>query len=685
MSPRRRSPALPIIALLAAAACGAPADSARHGIDVAGMDTTVAPGDDFNAYVNGGWMKATEIPADKSSVGPGSALFDLTTRQTQAIFASLDQSASGPNAVIAKKIADFDAAFLDTAAIERRGLAPLKPQLDSIAAIATVTDLSLAIGRTLRADVDALNSTNFSTPHLFGVWITQGLTDASRNYPYLLQGGLGMPDRDYYLSTTAEMTKVRDAYAKHVETMLRLAGFADAPARAARVLALEKRIATVHADRTSSANVLLPVTWRRAELATKAPGLDWPALLDGASLASADAFIIWHPKATTGLSALVRSEPLDAWKDWLTFHRVDEHSSFLPRAFDQERFAFYGTALSGTTAMRTRAQRGIDITSAALGDAVGQLYVAKHFPPETRAKVQAMVGEIVKAFGVRIDALTWMSPATKAKAKAKLATLKVGVGYGDHWRDYGPLTVSRDDAVGNAQRAELYEYRWQLAKLGAPVDKNEWWMTPQTVNAVNLPLQNALNFPAAILQPPFFDAQASAAYNFGGMGAVIGHEISHSFDDQGAQFDAEGRIANWWTKEDAAHFTAAGEALAKQYDAYRPFPDLAVNGHQTLSENIADVAGLAASFDAWRASLGGKPAPAAGKFTGEQEFFIAYGQTWRLKQRDAALRTQVATDGHAPDQYRAAAVRNLDAWYDAFGVKPGQKLALDPAARVRVW
>jgi predicted metalloendopeptidase len=335
--------------------------------------------------------------------------------------------------------------------------------------------------------------------------------------------------------------------------------------------------------------------------------------------------------------------------------------------------------------MRARQQRGIDYTSAALGDAVGQLYVAKYFPAETKAKVQAMVADIVKAFGARIDALTWMTPATKEKAKAKIATLRVGVGYPESWRDYSSLTVARDDALGNVQRAEQFEYAWQLAKLRKPVDKGEWWMTPQTVNAVNLPLQNALNFPAAFIQPPFFDAQASAAYNYGSMGAVIGHEISHSFDDQGAQFDAEGRIRNWWTKEDAARFKAAGEALAKQYDAYRPFPDLAVNGHQTLSENIADVAGLSVAFDAWRASLGGKPAPAFGKFTGEQEFFIAYAQTWRTKQRDAALRTQVATDSHAPDQYRAATVRNLDPWYQAFAVKPEQKLFLEPKARVQVW
>jgi endothelin-converting enzyme/putative endopeptidase len=397
-------------------------------------------------------------------------------------------------------------------------------------------------------------------------------------------------------------------------------------------------------------------------------------------------FIVWHPKAVAGIAKLVASEPLDAWKDWLTFHRISDWASYLPKKFVDQRFAFYGKALSGTPAMRPRWQRGVDITSAALGDAVGKAYVEKHFPAETKAKVQAMVADIVKAFGVRIDSLVWMAPSTKAKAKEKLATLKVGVGYPETWRDYASLQIVAGDALGNAQRAELFETQWQLGKLKKPVDKGEWWMTPQTVNAVNIPLQNALNFPAAILQPPFFDAQASAAYNYGSMGAVIGHEISHSFDDQGSQFDAEGRIANWWTKDDMAHFTTAGEALAAQYDAYKPFPDLAVNGHQTLSENIADVAGLAASYDAWRSSLGGKPAPAYKSFTGEQEFFISFGQSWRTKQRDAAMRAQITTDGHAPDQYRAATVRNVDAWHAAFpSIKAGQTLYLEPAARVKVW
>ena len=686
---RRSFAAISLAAVLVAAtACRTatvPPDTRNHGIDVAGMDTSVAPGDDFNAYTNGAWFKTTEIPADKASFGPWAVLLDKTTQQTQTLI----QELAGPKAAKGgdgQKIGDFFAAYMDTTAIESKGLASLMPQLDSIAAIADAKGLARAIGGTLRADVDPLNSTNFYTEHLLGVFVTQGLADPSHNVPYLLQGGLGMPDRDYYISTSPAMASLRKEYQAHMLAMFKLAGYGDAEARAARVFALETKIARAHATRVESQDVKTPQAWKQTELATKAPGLDWSALLTAAGLADAPEFSVWHPKAVTGLAKLVASEKLDAWKDWLIFHRINESSAFLPKVFVEQRFAFYGKALSGTPAMRPRWQRGVDITSGALGDAVGKAYVAKHFPPETKAQVQAMVADIVKAMGVRIDALTWMTPATKEKAKAKLATLRVGVGYPETWRDYASLQIAKDDALGNAQRAELFEYRWQVGKLKKPVDKGEWWMTPQTVNAVNLPLQNALNFPAAILQPPFFDAQASAAYNYGSMGAVIGHEISHSFDDQGSQFDAEGRLANWWTKDDMTHFQSAGEALAKQYDAYKPFPDVSVNGHQTLSENIADVAGLAASYDAWRSSLGGKPAPAFKGFSGEQQFFISFGQSWRTKQRDAAMRSQIATDGHAPDEYRAATVRNVDAWYAAFpAVKAGQKLYLDPKERVKVW
>ncbi len=656
----------------------------NSGIDVSGMDKSVAPGDDFNEYANGGWIKATPIPADKARYGIFTMLADETRNRTRTLIEEAVKAGSNATGDT-RRIADFYSSFMDEAAIEAKGIAPLKPRLDEIAAIKDRRDLARVVGSRLRADVDALNNTNFETTNLFGVWVTQGLTDPEHSYPYLLQGGLGMPDREYYVSPSPHMAELRKEYQGHIAAVLKLAGLADAEARAAHVFALEMKMAQVHATRTESEDVHHVVSWKRAELAAKAPGLDWPVLLDAAGLKDAPVFLVWHPKAVPGLSALTAEEPLEAWKDWLAFHAVERASAFLPQRFVDEHFRFYGKVLSGVPELQPRWQRGVDFTNAVLGEAVGRLYVQRYFPAETKAKVQAMVADLVRAFAKRIDALTWMSPETKAKAKAKLETLKVGVGYPDRWEDYSGLEIVAGDALGNAQRAGLFEYHRQLAKLHQPVDRSEWWMTPQTVNAVNLPLQNALNFPAAILQPPYFDANADAAHNYGAMGAIIGHEISHSFDDQGSQFDAEGRLINWWTKADFEHFKAAGEALAAQFDQYRPFPDLAVNGHQTLSENIADVAGLLDAHDAYRLSLGGKPDAVKDGFTGDQRFFISFGQSWRNKTRDAALRRQIATDGHAPAQYRADTVRNLDDWYEAFGVQPGQKLYLAPKDRVRVW
>jgi putative endopeptidase len=684
MKPPRNSRWLLALVLAAAPACTSKKSVPSADIDLAGMDKSIAPGDDFNAYTNGGWSKSTPIPADKSGYGLDAILIDETRKRTLSL---IEDAAKGGTAASedSRKIGDFYASFMDEAAIESKGMAPLKPQLDGFAAIADRHALARAIGGELRADVDALNNTNFETGNLFGIWVTQGLEDPDHSYPYLLQGGLGMPDRDYYLSTSPHMAELRKQYLAHVEAMFRLAGFTDPAERAARVFALETAMAKVHATRVESEDVHSAISWKRTDLPSKAPGLDWTALLNAARLNDTAVFIVWHPKAVTGLSALVAKEPLDAWKDWLAAHAIESAASYLPKAFVDEHFNFYGKALSGIPELRPRWQRGIDFTNFALGDAVGKMYVARYFPPATKAKAEAMVADLVKAFGKRIDALTWMSPETKEKAKQKLITLKIGVGYPGRWRDYSGLEIVKGDALGNARRAELLEYRHQLAKLHQPVDRGEWWMTPQTVNAVNLPLQNALNFPAAIIQPPYFDVNADAAHNYGSLGAIIGHEISHSFDDQGSQFDAEGRMANWWTKADFEHFRAAGQALAAQFDTYRPFPDLAVNGQQTLSENIADVAGLLAAHDAYRLSLEGKPDAVKDGLTGDQRFFISFGQSWRSKVRDAQLRREIATDGHAPEQYRADTVRNLDPWYEAFSVQAAQKLYLTPDQRVRIW
>ena len=670
-----------VLALLVLPAACSHKQPLSAGIDLAGMDKAVPPGDDFNEYTNGAWFKSNPIPADKSRYGLDAILADETRKRVQ----SLIQDASKAPTPETQKISDFYNSYMDEGAIESQGFAPLKSLLDGFAAIADRKALAKAIGSELRADTDALNSTNFETSNLFGVWVTQGLTDPNHTFPYLMQGGLGLPDRDYYLSDSPQMTKLRGEYRAHIEVMFKLAGFSDPAKRAARVFALETAMAHVHATRVESEDVHTPNSWSRADLEKVAPGIDWATLLGAAGLNDATVIIAWQPKAISGLSALVAKEPLDSWKDWLALHAIESTSAFLPKAFVEEGFNFYGKTLSGIPEHRPRWQRGIDFTNSALGDAVGKIYSAKYFPPETKAKAEAMVADIVRAFGERIDALTWMSPETKVKAKQKLATLKVGVGYPDKWRDYSGLEIVKGDALGNMRRAELFEYRYQLSKMKQPIDRGEWWMTPQTVNAVNLPLQNALNFPAAIIQPPYFDVNADAAHNYGSMGAVIGHEISHSFDDQGSQFDAEGRMVNWWTPSDFEHFKAAGDALAAEFDAYRPFPDLAVNGKQTLSENIADIAGLLASFDAYRMSLQGKPDETKDGLSGDQRFFISFGQSWRSEAREADMRRQIATDGHAPEQYRADTVRNVDAWYPAFLVRPTQKLYLAPKDRVHVW
>jgi predicted metalloendopeptidase len=495
-----------------------------------------------------------------------------------------------------------------------------------------------------------------------------------------------MPDADFYVDPSPRKEEIRRQFEKHVANVLRLAGEADPEAKAARVAALERKIAAFHASRETSSDVAKGNNrWARAEFATRAPGLDWDAYFGAAGLSGAESFVVWHPGAVVGLASLVRSEPLATWKEYLAFQLLEESSPYLPKAFADESFAFHGKVLSGTPQQRERWKRAVDATEEALGEAVGKLYVAKWFPPSEKARAEAMVRNEIAAFAKRIDALPWMSPETKAKARAKLAVLKVGVGYPDRWRDYSGLEIAANDALGNARRASLFEYRRNLAKLGSPVDRGEWVMNPQLVNAVNLPAMNAMNFPAAILQPPDFDPNRPEAMDYGAAGATIGHEISHSFDDQGALFDAEGRLKNWWTKEDFAHFGAAAEKLVAQYDAYRPFPDLAVNGRLTVSENIADVAGLAVAYEAWKISLGGKPAPVVQGLTGDQQFFLSFAQSWRQKSREEAARQRIVTDSHAPARYRADCVRNLDAWYAAFGVKEGQALWLAPGDRVKIW
>jgi endothelin-converting enzyme/putative endopeptidase len=654
------------------------------GIDLAGMNPGLAPGDDFYGYANGAWQSATEIPSDRSNWGSFRIVAELTNQRLLALIdaAAKDRSGATP---AARLVGDFHAAYMDEAGIEARGLAAVQPWLQRIAAITDKSGLARVLGESIRADVDPLNATNFFTENIFGLWVAQGLDDPTHNTPYLLQGGLGMPDREYYVSEIPRMKDLQARYRAHIAKVLRLGGMADAEVRAGRIYDLEARLAQSHSRREDSEDVQKANhAWRREDFPAKAPGLDWSAFFAGAGLDGAPRFILWHQDAVSGAAALAGSEPLQVWQDYLTFHALNQWSDALPKAFADEHFAFHETALAGTPEQPARWKRALTAANKAIGDAVGQVYVAQYFPPASKARAQAMVANIVRAFDVRIGRLDWMAPATKEQARAKLKALYVGIGYPDKWEDYTGLVIDPADAAGNVLRAEKFAYHRAVARLAQPVDPTAWCMSPQEVNAVNMPMQNALNFPAAILQPPFFDPAAPDAVNYGGIGTVIGHEISHSFDDQGAQFDSQGLLRDWWTPADLAHFKAATAALVAQYSAYRPFPDLAVNGQQTLSENLADLAGISASYDGYRAA-NGSTASSGETFTGDQQFFLSFAQIWRTKYRDAVLRQRLITDGHTPGQYRALMVRNIDAWYEAFGVKPGAKLYLEPTARVRVW
>jgi putative endopeptidase len=690
----RKSPLLLFASALALAACGTSQTNnaaqeqvkgTQSGIDKSLMDTSVAPGDDFDKYANGAWEKSAEIPADKSGISVFSVISDRADKNEADLVAEIVKSSPAAGSDEAR-VADYYKAYVDTAAIEKLGAVPIKADVSRIEAIGDKGALAEAIGHSIRADTDPLNNSNFHTENLFGIFVTQAFDDPAKTVPYLMQGGLGLPDRDYYLSSDPAMAKLRAAYTPYVAKMLGLAGIPNAQARAQKIVALENKIAQAHEsleDSQSAQKADNP--WTRADFDKKAPGIDWNRLLGAAQLGNQQDFVVWQPGTVTKLAALVNSEPLDVWKDWLAFHRINQMAEVLPKAFDDAHFAFYGTELGGTPEQRTRDKRAIDSLNAWLGWAVGKRYAEKYFPAAYKADIDGMVTNIKAALEKKIEALTWMAAPTKAEAKKKVATMAVGIGYPDKWRDYSSLEIKPGDAYGNFDRAVLSDYEYQLAKIGKPVDKTEWWMTPQTVNAINLPLQNALNFPAAILGQGFYDPQADAAAKYGAIGSVIGHEISHSFDNLGATFDATGKLRNWWTPADLAHFKQAGAALAAQYSAYEALPGLHLNGEQELGENIADLVGLAAAYDAWKASLGGKPSPAIDGLTGDQRFFLAYAQAHRGKLRDKTLRARVATDVHAPGPWRVLTVRNIDAWYPAFGVKEGQKLYLKPDSRVKVW
>ena len=647
------------------------------GIDTAGMDRSVAPGDDFFRFVNGTYVKNLVIPEDKPSYGMFHRLHELSQTRTRVLVEAAAAARNARPGSEEQKVGDFYASFLDEAAIEARGLAPLKPYLDAIAGIGDRSALARAFGQGMRVGLDTALSLDPD----------QDLKHPDRMSVYVNQGGLGLPDREYYRDLkNPAFVRIRRQYQDHLAAMLALAGLDRARARAEAIYALEAKLAEVQwskADLRQVDRTYNPV--QAGALAGAYPGIDWTALFAGAGVPAQAELIIASPSAILGTGRLMAGEPLEAWRDYLTYHLLTRAASLLPRAFSEEDFAFRGKVLSGQPQDQPRWKRGVDATTDALGEAVGKLYVARYFPPEAKAQADVLVKNVIAAMDQRLSRLTWMDPATKAKARAKLAVFTPKIGYPDHWRDYGRLEIRRGDALGNGIRAAEFRYQREVDKLGKPIDRSEWGMTPMTVNAYANPAWNEIVFPAAILQPPFFDPNADPAVNYGGIGAVIGHEISHHFDDQGRKYDLTGKVAQWWTAEDVRRFTALTDQVVKQYGAYEPLKGSHVNGELTLGENMADLAGLNVAFDAYHQSLGGKPDRVIDGFTGDQRFFMGFAQVWRTKYRDAALLKQITTNEHTPGTYRPNVVRDLDGWYEAFNVKPGQALYLAPGDRIKVW
>lgn len=671
-----------VVTFASAVFLGTAASPVAQNVKTEDMDRSVKPGDDFYRYANGGWLGTVAVPAGQSNYGTSAMLVEKTAQRVRDLIQDA-ASAQPVKGGIAQKVGDYYASFMDEDGIEAKGLTPVADELAAISAITNKASLSAYLGTTLNTEVDGLTA---NADHIFGVWVNQGFEDSEHYVFHLLQGGLGMPDRENYLDQSPKVAELRTQYQAHIATILKLAGVADPGTRAARILSLEIRMAQTHAPDADAADVFKQNNpWKRTEFVTKAPGMDWNAYFKSAGVDGQSEFIVWQPSAVTGTSALVGSEGIDLWKDYLRFHLIEHYASVLVKAVAAEDFAFYGTTLSGSAQAPDRSKGAIAATNGALGQAVGQLYTQRYFPPEAKAKAQAMIGDLITAYRGCIANLAWMSPQTKKKALPKLSALRIGVGYPDTWIDYSTLAVVRGDAIGNMRRAEAFNRLRNLAKLRQPVDPDEWRIDPQIVGAVILFTPNTETFSAGLLQPPYFDSQGDAASNYGSAGAGIAHEISHSFDELGNIYDDQGRLGNWWTAEDLAKYRAAAAKLVAQFDAYCPFSDLCVNGKQVVSENIADLAGLLAAHDAYGLSLKGKTDVVIGGLSGEQRFFLAFAQRWRKKQSEASLRRQITADSHPPGEYRSDSVRNVEAWYKAYQVAPGDKLYLKPEDRVEIW
>jgi putative endopeptidase len=646
------------------------------------IDRSINPGEDFYRYANGTWLKTAAPLAGQSSLDIRAMLMERNAQRVRALIEKA--AASHPDkGTIEQKVGDYYASYLDQNAIESKGLSPLADSLRQISAISDKASLSSYLGTTLGSEIDGLTA---NSDHIFGIWVNQGFDAASHNLPHIWQGGLGLPNRDDYLDPSPQKAELRSQYQAHISRVLKLAGVEDPEKKAAAVLAFEVGIARAFAPDSDAADTFKQNNpWKRADFDQKAPGLDWNAYFQAAGLSAQQNFIVWQPSDVIGVSALVRAEGLDVWKNYLRVRLIDRYAAVLPKNIADEHSAFYSKVSSSGGGEFDREADAIGAANGALGLAVGQLYARQYFPPESKVRVQAMVRDLLTAYRERIPKLAWMSPETKQKALAKLAALQVIVGYPDEWIDYSSLEIIRGDALGNIRRAEQFNRSRDLRRLQQPVNPIDWPINPQQPGAVIMFSPNAEFFTAGILQPPYFDPDGDAASNYGSAGAAMAHEISHSFDELGNIYDAQGRLGDWWTVADRASYHTATSKLADQMSAYCPFADLCVNGQQVLSESVADLTGLEIAHDAYILSLKGKSDSTIDGLAGDQRFFLAFAQRWRKIQPEAAIRRQIKTDTHPPGEYRSDTVRNLDAWYPAFKIAPTDKLYLDPSHRVRIW
>ena len=667
-----------LVATNVSAQGSSPAPHAISGIDRTAIDASVRAQDDFYRRVNGQWLKTATFRPDQAYIGVSEQISDLTQQHLRTLVEGAQQHRDDPEA---SRLGDLYASFMEEAAIEQRGLAPLAAELAAIDAVADRAQFAALMPRLARLGV--------GMP--IDLSIGQDDRNATRYVPALAQSGLGLPNRDYYLSPRdTKFAGVRAKYTAYLAKLLTLAGAGSNAGRDAQaVLALETQIARAQWSAVENRDPIKG--YNRVELGALpalAPGIDWPAYLAAAGVeGKTPDLLVRQPSYLKGLGGLLASVPLDTWKAYARSHLLGAYAPYLPKAFVDARFAFVGNVLSGAQENRPRWKRGVQLVDQSIGEGLGKLYVAAYFPPENKRRMDALVANLLAAYRDSISTLAWMSPATRTEALAKLAKFNTKIGYPKRWIDYGTLQIRRDDLVGNVMRARSFEDARQLAKLGRPIDRDEWGMTPQTINAYYDPSMNEIVFPAAFLQAPHFDAAADDAVNYGAIGAVIGHEISHGFDDEGAQYDGDGNLRDWWTAQDKANFAAKTKALVAQYDAFVAVPPAYhVNGALTLGENIADNAGLAIAYRAYQRSLDGKPAPVIDGLRGDERFFYGFAQAWRGKARPDALLAQIKSDPHSPDEFRVTgAVRNLPGFYSTFGVKPGDKMYLAPAKRVTLW